>query len=215
MIQFREKTYSSREYDAMRTLYVNLCRRFDRNRIKTIDQNQLASALKGNNIIIERFVINKPPFGVDTYRIYLKIGARAKMPDQVRLPSHKFKNRFGDLKTRFKAGWGDKTLQFDNNYDGGFDPSKDTRFSNTNEESRQKLFGDKKKGGGGGGDNISFEFAPYIPTEYESQELIADVILFDKKSRTLVLEAKTVDSIIDSLNLLPFGLNYNILLLDA
>jgi len=44
---------------------------------------------------------------------------------------------------------------------------------------------------------------------------MADVLLFDKKSRTLVLEAKTVDSIIDSLNLLPFGLNYNILLLDA
>jgi hypothetical protein len=65
----------------MRTLYVNLCRRFDRNKIKTIDQSQLAAALKGNNIIIERFVINKPPFGVDKYRIYLKIGARAKMPD--------------------------------------------------------------------------------------------------------------------------------------
>ena len=215
MIQFREKTYSSREYDAMRTLYVNLCRRFDRNRIKTIDQNQLASALKGNNIIIERFVINKPFFGVDTYRIYLKIGARAKMPDQVRLPSHKFKNRFGDIKTRFRGGWGDKTLQLENHYRGEFDPSTDTRFSDTNEESRQKLFGDKKKGGGGGGEGVSFEFTPYIPNEYESQELMADVLLFDKKSRTLVLEAKTVDSIIDSLNLLPFGLNYNILLLDA
>jgi len=32
------------------------------------------------------------------------------MPDQVRLPSHKFKNRFGDIKTRFRGGWGDKTL---------------------------------------------------------------------------------------------------------
>ncbi len=214
MIQFREKTYSNNEYDAMRTLYVNLCRRFDRNRIKTIDQNQLASALKGNNIIIERFVINKPFFGVDTYRIYLKIGARAKMPDQVRLPSRKFKNRFGDIKTRFRAGWGDKSLQFDQNYEK-FDPKTDTRFSDTNEP-RQKLFKDNKKNsGGGGGDNMSFEFTPFIPNEYESQELMADVILFNKKSRTLVLEAKTVDAIIDSLNLLPFGLNYNILLLDA
>ncbi len=62
---------------------------------------------------------------------------------------------------------------------------------------------------------MSFEFTPFIPNEYESQELMADVILFNKKSRTLVLEAKTVDAIIDSLNLLPFGLNYNILLLDA
>lgn len=214
MIQFREKTYSSREYDAMRTLYVNLCRRFDRNRIKTIESNQLAAALKGNNVIIERFVINKPPFGVDTYRIYLKIGARAKMPDQVRLPSHKFKNRFGDIKTRFRAGWGDRTLQFDQNYER-FDPKTDTRFSNTNEP-RQKLFKDNKKNNNnGGGENMSFEFTPFIPNEYESQELMADVLLFNKKSRTLVLEAKTVDSIIDSLNVLPFGLNYNILLLDA
>jgi hypothetical protein len=44
---------------------------------------------------------------------------------------------------------------------------------------------------------------------------MADVLLFDKKSRTLVLESDSIDEIINSLNLLPFGLNYNILLLDA
>ena len=56
MIKFRQKTFS--EYDAMRSLYVELLKRGDRNKWKIIDQGSLLPVLRGNNVVIERFVIS-------------------------------------------------------------------------------------------------------------------------------------------------------------
>jgi DNA polymerase III gamma/tau subunit len=47
------------------------------------------------------------------------------------------------------------------------------------------------------------------------QELLGDAIVYDKKSRTLVLEFDSIRDAIQALNILPFGLNYKIYLLDA
>ena len=80
MITFRQKEF--REYDAMRTLYVELQRRSSgKDKFGIIDTSALIPILKGNNIVVERFVINTSTFGKDTYRMYLKIGAKAKLPD--------------------------------------------------------------------------------------------------------------------------------------
>ena len=45
MIKFRQKDFS--EYDAMRTLYVELMKKSDRNKFGIIDQSALIPILKG------------------------------------------------------------------------------------------------------------------------------------------------------------------------
>ena len=86
MIEFRQKVFS--EYDAMKSLYNELMRKDSqwRYKIKVIDTSSLLPVLKGNSVVIERFVISTQAFKKDKYRMYLKIGAKAKMPDGVRLP---------------------------------------------------------------------------------------------------------------------------------
>ena len=83
MITFRQKEF--REYDAMRSLYVRLMERSSRDKFNVIDTSALIPILKGNNIVVEKFVISTSMFGKDKYRMYLKIGAKAKLPDEVRL----------------------------------------------------------------------------------------------------------------------------------
>ena len=68
MIQFRQKTFS--EYDAMRTLYVELLKRGDRNKWKVIDRDSLIPVLRGNNVVVERFVIDKINLSVLLLSIY-------------------------------------------------------------------------------------------------------------------------------------------------
>ena len=88
MIKFRQKIFS--EYDAMRSLYVEIMKRLngDRRRFPIITMNELPAILRGNNVVIERFVISTSFFNKDKSRMYLKIGARAKLPDDVRLPGN-------------------------------------------------------------------------------------------------------------------------------
>ena len=93
MIEFRQKEFS--EYDAMRYLYTELMKNDAwKRKIQKIDSNSLIPVLKGNNVVIERFVISTRPFHKDRYRMYLKIGAKAKMPDAVRLPGYTKSNKF-------------------------------------------------------------------------------------------------------------------------
>lgn len=98
MINFRQKAFT--EYDAMRTLYETIRRMThgDMRNFPVIDQSSLIPILRGNNIVVERFVISTSFFGKDKYRMYLKIGAKAKLPDQVRLPQVKeYDKRLGNL----------------------------------------------------------------------------------------------------------------------
>ena len=102
MIQFRQKTFS--EYDAMRSLYVELLKKGDKNKWKVIDKDSLIPVLRGNNIVIERFVISTSFAHRDRYRLYLKIGAKAKLPDEVRLPERVYDKRLGNASINFNMG---------------------------------------------------------------------------------------------------------------
>lgn len=218
MINFKQKEFA--EFDQMRYLYTKLMKRtnYDRRKFPIIDASALVPILKGNNIVIERFVLSSSNFGKDKYRMYLKIGAKAKMPDDVRLPSYYHTETLGKMSLNMKnnvASWGNP---------------KEEAFSETEEspELRIKLFGgghgkrggkggggDKSGGGGGGGGYISSNFSPSYNITREVQSLLGEVVLYDKKSRTLVLEFETVEQAIDALDILPFGINYTIYLLNC
>lgn len=195
MIQFRQKQFT--EYDAMKTLYERILKRTggDRNKkFKIIDnQSSLIPILRGNNVVVEKFTISTTMFGRDKYRMYIKIGAKAKLPDEVRLP---------------KLYEYDKTLgNYNINFTGGLFGKK---FS---EILLQKEF----KGGGGGGDKpiIGTEASSKITIKKKVQEILGEAIEYSKTQRSLILEFDSVDSAIEALNYLPFGLNYQIYLLDA
>ena len=197
MITFKQKTYS-KESDAMRALYVALQR--ERKRVEVIDQNALLPILKGNNIVIERFVVFSPTFGKDRFRMYLKIGAKAKMPENVRL-AQKFTKS-------------DKILDAALSFDGGLE--------------RRKLFSGKnnKKSGGNNNNNnnnnqsagnfarASFDFGR-VGLFKEKESRLGEAILYDIKSRSLVLEFESIENAIKALDILPFGINYKLYLLDS
>ena len=196
MIQFRQKQFT--EYDAMRTLYERILRRTggDRNKkFKIINSSALIPILKGNNVVVEKFTISTSAFGKDRYRMYIKIGARAKLPDEVRLPALKeYDDKLGKLSLRIGDGLFRKSF------------SEETLI--------QREFG---KGGGGGGPQPSLkaEATQEIFLNKKRQELLGESIEYSKTQRSLVLEFKAIDDAIDALNYLPFGLNYQIYLLDA
>lgn len=206
MIVFRQKEYS--EYDAMRSLYVELMRYSDRNRFDTIDKSALIPILKGNNIVIERFVISTTLFGKDRYRMYLKIGAKAKMPDEVRLPSKVYDKRLGNMQVNVNSGVFANNQRQQNNNNR---PQQNQPRQTNNSEVIEKQFADKK----GPPPFISGSMSPYIDLTVKVQELLGDAIVYDKQSRTLVLEFKSIRDAIQALNVLPFGLNYKIYLLDS
>ena len=199
MIKFRQKEFS--EYDAMKALYNEIMKRTggDRTKYPVINTSALLPILKGNNIVIERFVISTSLFGKDVFRMYIKVGARAKLPDQVRLTGKLYDKRLCGVS-----------------------------FSISN-KLKSKVFSKKsgKSGGSGGdgqpqdkkkeGDNyISAGFYPDgLDIKYQVNELLGDAIKYDKIERLLVLEFPSINNAIDALNILPFGLNYKIYILDA
>lgn len=93
MIKFREKLYS--EYDAMKSLYNTLKSR--NAKFEVISDDALPAVLRGNNIVIEKFMISTSYFGRDKYRTYIKLGSRLKLPTSVRLPKYYENKRVGGL----------------------------------------------------------------------------------------------------------------------
>lgn len=193
MIKFEQKQYT--EYDAMRALYVELMKYSDKNKFEVIDRSALIPVLRGNNVVIERFVISTSLFGKDKYRMYLKIGAKAKLPDEVRLAGQRVYDK--------------NLLNLSIEIKGGLKP---------------KMFG--KKGGKGKGNNNQDQggfgqISTGIKTDYqfltikqEVRELLGEALKYDKKDRSLVLEFNDIPSAIRALNILPFGLDYKIKLLN-
>ena len=195
MIQFRQKTFS--EYDAMRSLYVELLKKGDKNKWKVIDKDSLIPVLRGNNVVIERFVISTSFAHRDRYRLYLKIGAKAKLPDEVRLPERVYDKRLGNATLNFNMGL--------------FAPG--TKNNNQGQQQKNMSVVFKQKEFKGSPPTISASVSPSINLTYEVRELLGDAVKYDKKERSLVLEFKTIDNAIQALNILPFGINYNIFLL--
>ena len=77
---------------------------------------------------------------------------------------------------------------------------------------RQKEFG-KNNNGNKVPPTIKAEVSPSIDLTYEVRELLGEAVKYDKKERSLVLEFKSIKDAIQALNILPFGINYNIFLL--
>ncbi len=205
MIEFRQKLFS--EYDAMRSLYVELMKYSDKNKFGIIDQSALIPILKGNNVVIERFVISTRPFTrKQKYRMYLKIGAKAKMPDDVKLPNRVYDERLLGAQINFNGSFfgGDK-----DGGSGGGQPQQ-TQHSDTTTSLvfRQKEFK------GGPPPTVSSNISPYINITREVEDIIGDAVEYDKKSRSLVLECNSIQDAIKALNILPFGINYKIYLLS-
>jgi hypothetical protein len=198
MIQFRQKTFS--EYDAMRSLYVELLKKGDKNKWKVIDKDSLIPVLRGNNVVIERFVISTSFAHRDRYRLYLKIGAKAKLPDEVRLPERVYDKRLGNATLNFNMGL--------------FAPGTKNNNQGQQQKNMSVVFKQKEfKGGGGPPPTVSASVSPSINLTYEVKELLGDAVKYDKKERSLVLEFRSIEDAIKALNILPFGINYNIFLL--
>lgn len=198
MIEFRQKVFT--EFDAMKSLYNELMRKESpwRYKIKVIDTSSLLPVLKGNSVVIERFVISTQAFKKDKYRMYLKVGAKAKMPDGVRLPGY----------TRNKKLW-DTSLKLT----GGL---KFFQKNNSEIEFREKVFGKNRDNNSGGGldVNAGVDFGR-LSIEREVTTPKGVTLEYDKKERSIVLEFETIQDAVSALNVLPFGLNYNMYLLDV
>lgn len=197
MIEFRQKSFT--ECEAMRSLFVELCKRGgDRQKWRIIDKTSLLPILKGNNVVIERFVISTSLFSRDKYRMYLKIGAKAKMPDEVRLPEQVYDKSLGNVYVNLSTGgvrYPKDALQYDNNNGGKKNNNNKGKDKNKTEEF------------------FRAKFDPRLDIKYEVSELLGDAIKYSKKERSLVLEFSSIGKAIDALNILPFGIDYNIYLL--
>ena len=137
----------------------------------------------------------------DKYRMYLKIGARAKLPEDVRLPGKTSIEHFGNLSINIGA----KANVYQRDY------------SEVNGIISQKSFakgkGNKDKKGG------NFAEAKFNPgginIERKVTTLLGETLDYNKRDRSLVLEFETIRQAIDALNVLPFGINYKLYLLDV
>lgn len=204
MIVFKEKSYS--EFEAMRTLYTELGRLglLRGGMYDIINTSQLIPILKGNNVVIEKFVISTSLFGKDKYRMYLKIGAKAKLPDEVRLPGRTNVERLGKISFNFK-----------NNTGGGGGNNNNGNGNNRN-RNRQNHGGNNNQGGNQQ-HNFSIEgsYNYQADIQLEVQNLLGEAIKYDKKARELILEFDSVQDAIRALNILPFGIRYKTYLLET
>lgn len=193
MIQFRQKDFS--EHDAMNFFYAKIMEMGgDRSKWKIIDRSALIPILKGNNIVIEKFNIVSNLFKDDRFRMYLRIGAKAKLPETVRLPKGPGYDR--DL--------GNIRISITN---GGIKSSGVSQQDNGN--------GNQKKDKGGA-DNFRANWSPDVGLKYHVDgDLMGKTVKYDKSERTLVLEFDRLHNAIRALNYLPFGFGYDIYLLDS
>jgi hypothetical protein len=239
MITFRQKEFT--EYDAMRAFYNELCRLTDRNRFPICTKSELFSILKGNNVVIEKFVIASPFFGRDVYRMYIRVGLKAKMPEAIKLTDKQYDKRLGDFQLNFKSGnyFGSHGFTMEKR-DGNSTTGVGYRVNNQggnnnnnqkgNNKPKQKNHSDIEYSKGlleqrefKGGypfwkPQMSADFRPdrdAMSISYLVKESLGEAIVNDKKTRTVVLEFKSIQDAIRVLNLLPFGLNYKIYILDA
>lgn len=214
MITFRQKSFS--EFDAMKSLYNELRRnmRPDQLNKMIINSSQLIPVLKGNSVVIEKFVISSSFLNPDKYRMYLKIGAKAKMPDSLRLPGFTRQERLGNLSLSFKGNFpqlGGNQQQQGNQQRNG----SDTRFSDTSGILETRLFKGKGGGGGNGFKPVEVKYDPYINIDREVTKNLGEVLVFDKKTRTAVIEFDSIRDAVSSLQILPFGLDYSLYLLNT
>ena len=192
MITFKEKTYA--EHEATRILF-NEIRRDQRMReeVKIIDRSQLIPVLKGNNVVIEKFVISTSMLGRDRYRMYLKLGAKIRLPESIRLNGYYRQNKLGGVSFGIK-----------NNICNGDGNSGDGGNCNKNNKDRHKK-------------NKRFSFSSGLNYKadilVDSHHLVGEVVKYNKESRELILEYTSPQDAVRSLWELPFGFDYRVYLL--
>ena len=191
MIKFKEKTYS--EYDAMRQLYVEMSKRYKsydgKLGFKVISPSYLPGILKGNNVVIEKFVILSRMIGSDKYRMYIKLGSKVKIPDDFKLPSvgDDYIN-LGVVKGTLGSGSlfkGRNNQQSQSNQSGDDSDDEDEEDNDNSNNWRRGI-------------SIS------------SNKPLGTTVLYDKNSRSLVLEFNSIKDAVESLNYLPLGLSYDL-----
>lgn len=219
MVEFRQKQFT--EYDAMRSLYVHLQRNCPWLKIERCNSSSLIPILRGNNVVIERFVLSDYLFSRTKYRMYLKIGAKAKLPDEFRLPTANIeKHAFGSM----KIGFNPKFKNYSETEEKLFTNPPKNNQQNKNKQQQKK----KKNKNNNNGQNLPIYTNEiqwknpsdprgnqnYIDISYEVEELIGDALKYDKRERSLVLEFKDLDAACRALNILPFGINYKLYLYE-
>lgn len=138
MIKYREKTYS--EYDAMRELYNELNRyNYDDKKFEVIGKSYLPGILRGNSVVVEKFTSVTKVFGRDRYRMYIRVGTKAKMPDEVRMPKTYYDENLAGISLNIKSGGVSTTLDRSYSNKGG-DGGPSLKFTIQNTVS--KLLGD-------------------------------------------------------------------------
>ena len=182
MIKFREKLYS--EYDAMRSLYNTLNSR--NARFDVISESALPAVMRGNNVVIEKFMISTNLFGRDKYRTYIKLGSRLKLPTSIRLPKYYENKRIGGL--------GLSVL-----YGGGSGNSKKKGSGGSDNKDQQ---------------NQQNQQGASVGLEITNGRSVAESLKYDKSSGTLILESNSIDDAVNALNILPFGISYKVFLLQ-
>jgi hypothetical protein len=193
MINFRQKSFS--EHTAMNFFYAKLMSYGgDNKKWPIIDKSALLPILRGNNIVIEKFTIVDSWIG-DRYRMYIKVGAKATLPEDVRMPRGKgYDQNLGRIKLGLK-GFSDNNNNNNNN--------NNNPLNNNNKNKEGRL-------------GFSLENEPCVSLSYRvNGEELGKTIEYNKATRSLVLEFKRIDSAIECLNYLPFGFGYRIYLLDS
>jgi hypothetical protein len=118
--------------------------------------------------------------------MYIRVGSKAKMPDEVRMPKTYYDETLGGLSLNLSTGG----VNITNIGSGG---GNEKQFSNNKNKQPQGL---------------------KLSIQNTVSKLLGDAIVYDKKERKLVLELDSVRDAAQALNVLPFGLGYKIYLLD-
>lgn len=185
MIIFREKKFT--EYDAMISLYKSL--KSKDAKFEVIKDSALPAVLRGNNIVIEKFVISPRTFGRDQYRTYIRLGSKLKLPTTgIRFPKYYENKRIGGLGLLVSRGGAEGSVArvIEDKSSG----KKTTEYSKP--------------------DNNSSQYS----LELSSSKSAANVLTYDKNSGSLVLESPSIDDAVRALNILPFGIGYKVFILQ-
>ena len=62
--------------------------------------------------------------------------------------------------------------------------------------------------------SAEFEEGKFVVAPVEVKEILGDAVKYDKKERSLVLEFKSIQDAVRALDILPFGIDYKIFLLN-
>jgi hypothetical protein len=134
--------------------------------------------------------------------MYLKVGAKAKMPDAVKLPGITRQKKLLGTSLEIQGGW--------------FAKQKEKSKSEIEEETTTAGFRQKEFGNNGPKPMVTSRLYPtFGDLVYDKTETRGETLEYDKKDRSIVLEFDSIQDAIGALNILPFGLNYKVYLLDV